>query len=342
MRKEGSEQERISEYTTTRKIPQPRREDYTVTDNRRKDNSTDHQQCSETTFKSAWDNNLRPSPEPWKNWWTCWTSLDISTPQLSPNSPLHPIEKMSGLFDKGGAGESRLSSASFDDGLDLLGLDNDLLSTLEKDTPLDLDVFSMAEDLNKDQGEGEKGLFDMEVFTDLSALLGGVPGDLDSGQMVSLDVNLLDEIINAVPAAESEPQKRTAEVAFGDASCATSNPDHDDYTAKRPRVATADSTAETEGEPAPSTSSFARPSSPTCATSETSSKYVQRRIKNNIASRRSRQTRKQKFLDMESQAEQLEEANEKLQQQVAELEKITKIMKDALVQRLAKGKSSAS
>ncbi len=67
-----------------------------------------------------------------------------------------------------------------------------------------------------------------------------------------------------------------------------------------------------------------------------------RRRKNNIASRRSRETRKQKFVGMEKQAEELEAKNAALRVKVAELERLTKIMKDALVQQLAgAGKAAA-
>jgi len=252
---------------------------------------------------------------------------------------------MSGLFDKGSAGEVRLSSASVEDDLDLAGFDaSDLLSTLEKDDPLDLDVFPMGEDLGMTLSEGSENLLDMENYIDLSTLLGGVPGGLDDSQMVNLDASMLDDIImvnpdSQVPATEGvTATKRKAEEAFSDASPSASNPDHDDYTVKRPRVATADSTVEMEEVPRPSTSTSPAPSC--SSTSEpAATKYVERRIKNNIASRRSRQTRKQKFVDMEIQAEQLEIANGKLQEQVAELEKLTKVMKDILVQKLAKGSS---
>jgi len=253
---------------------------------------------------------------------------------------------MSGIFDKGSAGEARLSSASVDDDFDLAGFDAvDFLSSLEKDTPLDLDVFPiMGEDLGRTLDEGPEGLMDMEVFTDLSTWLGGVPGGLDDSQLVTLDASMLDDImvnpVIQVPAVEGvSATKRTAAAAFSDASSSASNTDHDDYTVKRPRVATADSTVETAEEtPRPSTSASPAPSC--SSTLDGTTKYVERRIKNNIASRRSRQTRKQKFQDMESQAELLEIANEKLQLQVTELEKLTTIMKDILVQKLAKGSSS--
>ena len=263
---------------------------------------------------------------------------------------------MSGLFDKGTAGEARLSSASMEDDLDLAGFDpSDLLSTLEKDSCLNLDVFSMDEELGKSLlNEGSENLLDMEDYMDLSALLGGVPGGLEDSPMVTLDAKDLEEIImvnpnDQIPVTEGVmATKRTAEEAFSGASPSASNPDHDDYTFKRPRVATADSTVEmgevsrpsTSTSPAPSCSSTSEPVSTVSTTEPGATKYVERRIKNNIASRRSRQTRKQKFVDMEIQAEQLEIANEKLQEQVVELEKLTKIMKDILVKKLvAKGSS---
>ena len=67
-------------------------------------------------------------------------------------------------------------------------------------------------------------------------------------------------------------------------------------------------------------------------------KYRERRVKNNIASKRSRETRKQKFTLMELKAIELEAANEELEKKVTELEGLTKRMKEILVQRLAGAK----
>ena len=93
----------------------------------------------------------------------------------------------------GSAGEARLSSASIEDDLDLSGFDVDFLSSLEKEA-LDLDnVFTMGEEdfgpkspaniapvdplagpLGGVAGmrDEESSLLDMEVFTDLSSMLG--------------------------------------------------------------------------------------------------------------------------------------------------------------------------
>jgi len=60
-----------------------------------------------------------------------------------------------------------------------------------------------------------------------------------------------------------------------------------------------------------------------------------RRIKNNIASKRSREQRKQKFVDMDNEAEELEKANEVLRNKIVELEKLAKEMKELLVAKMS-------
>lgn len=65
------------------------------------------------------------------------------------------------------------------------------------------------------------------------------------------------------------------------------------------------------------------------------SKYLERRKKNNIASKRSRETRKNKFVEMDEQSLQLEQANEALRARIEELEGLTKRMKEALVAKLS-------
>jgi len=65
-------------------------------------------------------------------------------------------------------------------------------------------------------------------------------------------------------------------------------------------------------------------------------KYLERRKKNNIASKRSRETRKNRFLEMEVQANELESENDKLRDRIEKLEKLTQQMKEVLVKRLTK------
>jgi hypothetical protein len=65
------------------------------------------------------------------------------------------------------------------------------------------------------------------------------------------------------------------------------------------------------------------------------SKYLERRKKNNIASKRSREIRKNKFVEMDEQSSRLERANEELRARIEQLESLTKKMKEALVARLS-------
>jgi len=64
-------------------------------------------------------------------------------------------------------------------------------------------------------------------------------------------------------------------------------------------------------------------------------KQTARRIKNNIASKRSREQRKQKFAEMDDEAEKLEIENERLRIKIVELEKMAKEMKAVLVAKMA-------
>jgi hypothetical protein len=65
------------------------------------------------------------------------------------------------------------------------------------------------------------------------------------------------------------------------------------------------------------------------------SKYLERRKKNNIASKRSRETRKCKFVEMDEQSLKLEKANVELRKRIEELESLTRRMKEALVEKLS-------
>ena len=100
----------------------------------------------------------------------------------------------------------------------------------------------------------------------------------------------------------------------------TPNPDHNDYTSKRPRFSSTNSDSDVSCD------------DPVLYKER---KYVERRNKNNIASKRSRETRKQKYVNMEDKANQLELENKELDLRVREMEKLTKKMKDILVKRMA-------
>jgi leukemia factor-related protein len=67
-------------------------------------------------------------------------------------------------------------------------------------------------------------------------------------------------------------------------------------------------------------------------------KYIERRMKNNVASKRSREIRKNKYVEMDEQAVELEKANEELRKKIEQLERLTLAMKDALVAKLSTSK----
>merc|ERR1711976_83920 len=120
--------------------------------------------------------------------------------------------------------------------------------------------------------------------------------------------------------------KRSASDAFDLTEQMPANSDHDCYVSKKSRLASCSDSACTDNE------SDAVPSSSGTVPVD---RYRNRRIKNNIASKRSRETRKQKFQDMEKKAGELEKANAELKQKVELLEQLTKQMKETLVKKLA-------
>lgn len=116
--------------------------------------------------------------------------------------------------------------------------------------------------------------------------------------------------------------------------------DHD-YSAKRPKLSVCSeqmSPVEKVFPPAASPNCMQDPS-PSPSTSHNSNlsedKHRFRREKNNIASKRSREVRKQKFVDMEAEAERLVLENARLEKRVVELERLAKQMKDILVAKMA-------
>lgn len=64
-------------------------------------------------------------------------------------------------------------------------------------------------------------------------------------------------------------------------------------------------------------------------------KYRYRRTKNNIASKRSRETRKMKYVEMEDEATRLVKENESLRERMGVLEQLAKEMKATLVEKLS-------
>ena len=105
--------------------------------------------------------------------------------------------------------------------------------------------------------------------------------------------------------------------------------DHD-YVSKKLRLSSVEESSETGSMDATCVETkptFTKPVTPQV-------KYRQRRDKNNVASRRSREIRKQKYNEMDVQAEQLIIDNEKLKVRIVELEKLAKEMKNILVSKM--------
>ena len=111
-------------------------------------------------------------------------------------------------------------------------------------------------------------------------------------------------------------KKRAASEAFSVASD-SSNTDHDDYTTKvkKPLVV-----AEVKPE------------------ASDKDKYNRRRVKNNVASKQSRLSRKQKYVDMDGEALRLEAENEELRRRAEKLEELAKEMKRILIEKMVQKK----
>lgn len=109
----------------------------------------------------------------------------------------------------------------------------------------------------------------------------------------------------------------------------SSTSDHD-YTIKKPRLESTSSEMESLSPVPVSSTSMTESESP--ATPK--SKYRERRDKNNVASQRSRLIRKQKYLDMELEADRLEAANVQMRAKITELEQLAKFMKAELIKKM--------
>ena len=107
----------------------------------------------------------------------------------------------------------------------------------------------------------------------------------------------------------------------------SSTSDHD-YVSKKPRLESTSSEIESPSPVVIASSS----STETSTTPKT--KYRERRDKNNAASRRSRQIRKMKYVEMEGEADILEANNENLRKKIVELEKLAKFMKAELIKKM--------
>ncbi|KAL8618442.1 hypothetical protein ACOMHN_049859 [Nucella lapillus] len=273
----------------------------------------------------------------------------LPAPSVSSLS-LRSLRMTSGLFNTGLAGGSKEFPScpptvypSTSTATKFVAHDDFLASTLDQeDDDLDMDVFG-------DLGNGLDPLGDesLDSFTDLTALLSehnaffdqlkveavesfsGIGTDADAAATTQPS---LKRSFDEMEAESADLDLLTARVGMPTAP----NLDHD-YSSKRPRMSAA--TEEPASAQEISLPSTAAPS-PTPSTSFTfaepaENKSRNRREKNNIASKRSREIRKKKVAGMESEADQLIGDNARMEKRIAELEKLAKKMKEILVAKMA-------
>lgn len=227
------------------------------------------------------------------------------------------MPNMGGLFDTGIAGVTDEAVASVkytNDASDIF--DKATFNSIAGDELIDSQSLleaSLSEDFPILDGFANLDDSFMEVFTDLTELMGG---DLVSSIMTTSD-QVVVAPMEVSSVCEEKPLKRKR-----------TNTDHDDYTSKPAKRRHLSSQSSIECDESEVSTSTATPISG-------EEKYINRRQKNNIASKRSRETRKQKFQSMEGKATELEEANAELRQRIVHLEALAKEMKDILVQKLA-------
>ena len=154
---------------------------------------------------------------------------------------------------------------------------------------------------------------------------------LDFDTEVKPDIKPAKRSFEEMAGVSSDLEKLSANVGL----VQTSSHDHD-YSTKRPRMSTPIAEVSVEKveiflPPAPSPT----PSTSYAITGSVEDKQRNRREKNNVASKRSREIRKQKFVSMESEAERLIVDNARLEKRVVELEKLAKQMKEILVAKMA-------
>lgn len=153
----------------------------------------------------------------------------------------------------------------------------------------------------------------------------GAAVDIDALMEKTKPVEVAVETAEPSMKGNVEEVEEVVDVVDMEEEVVATTPDHD-YVCKRPRLSTSSNASEEGGH--------------TYAAASTSPvplvrKYRERRDKNNVASRRSREIRKRKFVDMESKADELVVENEKLQLKIVELEKLAKEMKTILVSKLS-------
>lgn len=278
----------------------------------------------------------------WTNSWTCWTSgmlvekdqsLDLDLePTLTMTSNTLPrlIQKQGGQFDT----DMDAMTMEYGHEKNFNYMDKESISFEDMDLP---DMLNLPMPADAAMSEDDF----LNSFMDLSEFLLPVHPAEETEEVPN--VISLEEDLNNLPSwIEPVPQEAVVceEVAPQEVFVKRENDDIDsdwslnndhDYVTKKPRLSPTPCVADTTKK-SKSTQSASKPAVQKTTPDQ---KYRERRIKNNIASRRSREIRKMKFSEMDEEANRLEVVNAELRVRIEEMEKVAKEMKALLVQKLA-------
>ncbi|XP_077996564.1 uncharacterized protein LOC144449893 [Glandiceps talaboti] len=223
---------------------------------------------------------------------------------MASRNSLRWIIRPSGLFDTGNTDLSTLDVVTESDILKAAVDQSDLFPMLN-------DVVTEEGDLVPSPGFDVMGDTFFDAFTDLTAFLEGEESSQTSKEVTVFDAIACDAVTSnastheedAVVRSEKTPRKRKREKDYDEGD--------DDEERKKSKVIEV-------------TSSRTKPA-----------KYRERRDKNNIASKRSRETRKMKDSEMEQKAVELEESNNKLKETIEELTAHTEFLRKKLIETLS-------
>lgn len=192
------------------------------------------------------------------------------------------------------------------------------------------DSFPDVPDVILENPELDKGTVDASSLSlNLCEMMADIDDLISLDKVLALHQDWTDSPLTELSSQSSrDNKKRSHDMILGEVRAFSPIPDHN-YSFVNPKrqkfddSMTSESCSGTEAEQPP-------------RTVVRTTKYLERRKKNNIASKRSRETRKNRFVEMEVQANELETENDKLRDRITKLEKLTQQMKEVLVKRLTK------
>ncbi|XP_013405675.1 uncharacterized protein LOC106170376 [Lingula anatina] len=261
------------------------------------------------------------------------------------------VQKTSGLFNPSDSLKETLK-------LDLFADEecDDLLMTCMKQTVLkegpdpDTSVEAASDDFENDWLFNETEFLD--DFADLSKYIeqNTMPVEQSNTETSTSEAHELVPTIDNVTIVTEPSQSSesfgtvdladiSAEVDHNDSDSTDSNStiDHDYSRGKKRKTDSVTSDIVTKRAKVNSVASESDTESVITTASGSNDRYGERRRKNNIASKRSREQRKNKYIEMEEEAVRLAKENSELQAKIELLEKATKDLKQVLVQKLTSG-----